>query len=148
MSEDGNDLQGLVDKIRSAMLTTDDLRSRPMSVQRVDADGTVWFLVDARADWIGDLPGPVNVAWVASDRWISGTGQARLVRDQGTLDDLGDPVSDSFFDEGAERAAIRVDLDRADTWTSPNRLSRAVRIAVGAVTGDQGDAGDRDVLRP
>jgi len=148
MSEDGNDLKGLVSKIRAAMLTTSDLRSRPMSVQRVDEDGTVWFLVDARADWVEELPGTVNVAWVASDRWISGTGEARVVRDQATLDELGDPVSDSFFDESSERAAIRVDLERADTWTSPNRISQAVRIAVGVVTGDQSDAGDRDVLRP
>src|SRR5690348_14928759 len=83
-------LRELTHGIHVAMLTTVDedgtLRSRPMGTQDLDSEGCLWFFTEAEADKVGDvqLEQQVNVAYShPSDRWISVSGTATLVRDPG-----------------------------------------------------------------
>lgn len=153
MSDDGKQLKDLVDGVHIAMLTSAEpdgaLRSRPLAVQRVDEDGTIWFLVEADADWVAsEHLATTNVAFTSDDAWVSATGAARLVRDRAVLDDLGDPASNAWFTSDDPPAALRVDVDFADWWTAEGKLRRLVDIGRAAFRDAQPDVGDRGVVRP
>ena len=151
-AETGARLTELVKGIRFAMLTSADdtggLHARPLTPQRVDDDGTVWFLVDADADWVSASMTSVNVAFTDSDTWVSATGSATLVKDQAVLEDLGDPESDAWFQEGTTPAALRVDVAEADYWDAPNRVVQLLKVGKALVTRSQPDIGERGVVRP
>ncbi|MDY7103469.1 MAG: pyridoxamine 5'-phosphate oxidase family protein [Actinomycetota bacterium] len=152
MADDPTTFSELVDGIRVAMLTSAEpdgrLRSRPLTVQRLDDDGTVWFLVDADAEWGPDTVREANLAFVDDDRWVSAAGHVQFVTDTATLDDLGDPISDAFFTDGSERAALRVLVDHADYWTGSGTLRRLIDLGAAAITGSRPDLGDRGVVQP
>lgn len=147
---DSNDraLPDLVDGIRIAMVTTGDgggeLHSRPLTVQRVDADGTVWFLVSEQTPWLtaGAL-GPVNVAFSGGDTWVSVCGHASVVRDEAILADLGDPVSSAWFDDEHPPVALKVDGEHADYWDGPGKVAQVLKLAKAAVTQKAPDMGER-----
>jgi general stress protein 26 len=153
MSEDGKKLKELVDGMRTAMLTSTEpdgaLRSRPLTVQRVDEDGTIWFLVTTSSEWLStEHLATCNVAFVSDDAWVSATGGARLVQDQAVLDDLGDPISNSWFTSDDPPAALRVDVEHADWWTAEGKLRRLVDMGRAAFRDTQPDVGDRGVVHP
>lgn len=151
-SDDAARFDELVSDIRVAMLTTPDadgtLHGRPLTVQRVDDDGTVWFLVDAQAPWIEPSFRSVNLAFGDASTWVSAAGSAEVVRDPSVLEDLGDPVSDAWFEDGATPAALRVDVSRADYWDAPGRVVQLAKLGKAALTGSAPDMGDRGVVKP
>ena len=140
-------LAEVADGIRIAMLTTKGvggLSGRPLAVQRIDDDDTVWFLVVDDADWLPDLAGDdVHLAFVDDDTWVSATGPAQVVRDAGVLEDLGDPVSSTWFQEDVDPVAVRVDVRTGDWWTSPGTVAMALDLVRAKVSGRQPDAGQR-----
>src|SRR4051794_37744972 len=145
-------LTELVDGIRFAMLTTADgsggLHARPLTVQRVDDDGTIWFLVDADADWVAAPMPSVNVAFTDSNTWVSATGSGELVTDTAVLEDLGDPESDAWFQEGSTPAALKVSVGEADYWDAPGRVAQLLAVGKAKLTGSQPDIGERGVVKP
>jgi general stress protein 26 len=152
ITHDSSRLRELVDDIRTVMVTTPEpngeLHGRPMTVQRVDDDGTVWFLVDASAPWLANPLTTVNVAFADGDTWVSACGSGTVVKDANVIDELGDPVSDAWFDEGSTPAALRVAVGHADYWDAPGRLSQLVKMGKAAVTQEPPDMGDRGVIEP
>ena len=72
-----------------------------------------------------------NVAFVdGSTTWISVAGRAVIDDDAGLLDDLWNPLLDSFFPDGrASAVVLRVQSDRWEYWTAPNKLVQLVEIA-------------------
>lgn len=150
MSDDTT-LGGLVDGIPIAMVTADGpagLCGRPLAVQRVDDDGTVWFLVDRDADWVVADLGRVNLAFVDTTTWVSAAGRASTVDDPAVLQDLGDPVTDTWFADGVDPVALRVVVEHADWWDAPGRLRQVVELIGARVTGHTPDMGDRGVVEP
>lgn len=151
MTDDARTLAQLTDGIPIAMLTSagpDGLNGRPLAVQRVDDGGVVWFLVDRHADWVTDDLGTVNVAFVDTTTWVSATGPATTTADPAVIEDLGDPVTDTWFADGAEPVALRVAVARADWWDAPGRLRQAVELVSAKVTHRQPDMGERGVAEP
>ncbi|MGI8936973.1 MAG: pyridoxamine 5'-phosphate oxidase family protein [Iamia sp.] len=151
MSDDGQQIKDLVEGIPTAMLTTHGphgLCGRPMTVQRIDADGTIWFLVDADADWVSTDMGEVNVSFVDDDTWASVAGSARLVTDEATVSDLGDPISGAWFEDGGSPAAVKVDVGHADWWTAPGSLRQVLNLAGAKITGHAPDMGERGTADP
>lgn len=147
MSDDGRRYRELVDGISTVMLTTRDLSSRPLTVQRNDDDGVTWFLVSDRASWLDDLD-DVGIAFQSSDTWVSAVGTATVVRDPDLVEALGDPMSGTFFDEGEQPVALRVAVERAETWSSPGKLSALLEIGKALVTGEKAEPGRRESLQP
>ena len=149
--ESSGRLHALVSGIRVAMLTTEapmgTLQARPLTVQRVDGSA-IWFLVDADAQWVTGRLDAVNLSFVDGDTWVSISGSATLVRDPAVLDELGDPVSDAWFDEGTEPAALRVDIIRADYWDGPGKLVQLLHMGKAAITQEPPDMGERGVIEP
>lgn len=138
-------LADLTDGIRVAMLTLQGpggLEARPLTVQQVEGDA-VWFLIGDGADWLDAVDGPAHLAFVDDKTWVSATGRAHLVRDAATIEELGDPISGSWFEEGQDPLALRFDVDHGDWWTAPNAAKVAIGLVKAKVTGSGPDIGER-----
>ena len=138
------DLDDLTDGIRVAMLVLHrdtGIDGRPLTVQKIDGDA-VWFLVGDQAEWLGDVDGPVNVTFVDDKTWVSVSGTGALFQDPKVVEELGDPVSDAWFQEGQSPLALRVDVEHGEWWTAPTFVRAAIGVAKAKVTGTTPDIGD------
>lgn len=145
MSNDLTDVKDRIKGIRTVMVTTPDehdrLSSRPMTVQQVDDDGDVWFLVGRDTDWLPVGTAPANIAFTDSDTWVSFTGELETV--PAAVERLWDEVSATWFPDGqAGATALRLHTDEIEWWASPGKLRTLVSVAAAKVKGDAPDAGD------
>jgi general stress protein 26 len=141
-------LAELTDGIRVAMLTlqgSGGLEARPLTVQKVDGD-QVWFLVGDGADWLGSADGPAHLSFVDDKVWVSATGTAALLRDAATIEALGDPISDAWFQEEQDPVALRFDVDHGEWWTAPHAAKAAIDLVKAKVTGTEPDLGERGAI--
>jgi general stress protein 26 len=145
-------LRERISKVRTVMLTTIDergtLSSRPMTVQHLAESGDVLFVVDRDADWVSPAMEAVNVAFVdGSSTWISVAGRAVLDDDSQLLDDLWNPVLDAYFPDGRANAVVlRVESDRWEYWTAPNRLAQLVDTATARAGRERPEPGESGVV--
>jgi general stress protein 26 len=146
-----DDLRERLDEVRTAMATTDDehgsLSSRPLTVQRIDDRGDVYFIVARSADWAIDGQA-INIALVDGDRtWVSVTGRAEYVEGTSLLSDLWDETTDTFFPDGPAGAiALQVHADRWEYWTAPGQLARLAGAAKAFLMDTSPDLGDRGTV--
>ncbi len=147
-----SDLQDRLDGQRTAMVSTIDergtLSSRPVTIQRLDDQGDLWFLVDRLADWVGPVDGsPIGASVVDDgDTWSSFAGRAELVSDQSVVDELADSFSELYFDDGAVIVALRLVTDRIEWWTAPGKVAQVVQLAKAKFTDAEPDLGDSGTL--
>jgi general stress protein 26 len=145
-------LRERVAKVRTVMLTSIDergtLSSRPLTAQHVAESGDVSFVVGRDADWVSSNMDAVNVAFVdGSSTWISVAGRAVLDDDSQLLDDLWNPLLDTYFPDGrAGAVVVRVESDRWEYWTAPNRLGRLVEVARARVGDERPEAGESGTI--
>lgn len=134
-----------VDDVRVAMVATLErngtVTSRPLTVQRIDEDGTVWFLVARDADWLDDGQ-QVDVALVDEGRtWVSVAGTADYDASDTAVEDLWDKASAQFFDDRSRATAMRVRARTWSYWAAPNRIAQVFQFAKAFVTDDTADSG-------
>jgi general stress protein 26 len=146
MSDETRTLSDVASGIRVAMLTstgTEGLRSRPVTVQKT-SDEALWFLVADDAEWLPEVDGqPVNVTLVDEKTWVSVTADAQIIRDRAVLDDLGDPISDAWFEEGEDPVALQATMRHVDWWAAPGRVGQIIGLAKGVLGDGPPDMGDR-----
>lgn len=128
----------LVDGIRTCMFTTvgpdgTTLYSRPMAVQRVDDDGTVWFFGFSDAPKLQHLQHhpQVNLAFVDGDTFVSVSGSARLVDDVAKKRELWNPFAKAWFQcDPADPAValIRVDPAGGEYWDGPAKPAQVIGL--------------------
>lgn len=141
-------IKSLADKIkgiRIAMLTTIEpdgkLISRPMATQEIAFDGTLWFFTQTDTPKVEQAQRnqQVNVAYAKpdSDRFISVSGTAELVRDRQQIHDLWKPFLTAWFPKGEndpELALLKITVESAEIWEGPsNPVVRFVGLAKGAI---------------
>lgn len=141
-----SDVQERLDGVRTAMVTSLDergtLSSRPVTLQEIDVNGDVWFLVDAKASWVGPIDAaPVNASVSDSDVWVSLAGRASVIREETRIQQLTNRVTEAFFAKDADPVALCVVTDRIEWWTSDGAVSTALKVAKAAVTGGAANAG-------
>lgn len=142
-----DELRERVEEVRVAMVTTVDehglMSSRPLTVQRIDERGDVYFIVARDAEWAA-AGQTMNVALVDEDRtWISVVGGAEYVEGTSLLSDLWDETTDTFFPDGQDSAVVlQVHAARWEYWTAPNRLGRMVGMAKAFLMDSPPDLGD------
>lgn len=115
---------------RTCMLTTvaadGAIHSRPMAIQQVDDDATMWFMAysdSAKLDQIAAHP-QVNVTFGGGDAWVSASGTATLVDDDAKKRELWNPFTEAWFrcePEDPQVALIRVDPSGGEYWDSPSK---------------------------
>lgn len=158
-SDDVRALGELLEDIDFCMLTTQDaageLHSRPMSTQSFDFDGTLWFLTDRDSHKVADIDAVHDVlltyADVKDQCYVAVRGSARVMRDDEMIDRLWSPAHRAWWPDGKRDPSIlvlAVDVEHADTWTSPGsklvQLVGFAKAAVGAGSGE--DLGEQRSL--
>jgi general stress protein 26 len=140
-------LRDIVKRVKVAMLTTvtpeGHLRSRPMMPQKLEFDGDLWFFTRVDSVKVDEICQyrQVNVSYAEPGEqvYLSVSGTAQLVRDWAQMNELWDPIYETWFPEGLddpELALIKVNVDQAEYWDAPtNALVQWAGLARAVITG-------------
>lgn len=132
-------------EIRTVMVTTvtadGSLASRPMTVQEVEPDGSLWFIGSHSSDMVAEIRADdrVNVAFSGSSDFVSLAGNARITRDPEKVEALWDRPTDAWFEDGPQDddvALIHVDGRSGQYWDTPGQVATLVAMLKSSVTDD------------
>jgi general stress protein 26 len=147
-NEDIKKIGEFIREIDFTMMTTIDeegeLQSRPMSTQKTDFDGTVYFFTFEDTDKIKHIKkNPrINLAYSAPDDqiYLSLKGKAEESKDRAKMEELWSPELKAWFPEGLETPGItliKVHVEAAEYWdASSSMLAHAVGFAKAIITGE------------
>ncbi len=152
-------LNGLIKDIDFAMLTTVDtdgvLRSRPMSTQEAEFDGTLWFFTSDKTHKVEEIErdNRVNASYAEpkDNVYVSVSGTASILKDKAKMEELWNPILKAWFPKGLDDPNIcllKVAVEQAEYWDSPS--STLVQIAgfvKALVTGQRADSGENQKIR-
>ena len=150
-SEHTNRFRDLIKDIRFAMLTTRQadgaLRSRPMTTQSDpdDPDGRdpcLWFFASRSGEAVDDLQRDpmVNVGYAdpGRDSYVSVSGRASVVEDDGRKKRLWSKMTQAWFPGGPEDpdvALIRVQIEQAEYWdVKESKVTQLFKMAKANLT--------------
>ena len=118
-------LDKLVRSFDTAMLVTrsleGELRARPMAIADRDEAATLYFVTRAENEKLEEILADPQVAVTlqSEDRYLSISGEARVLTDQNLTDELWSATMRIWFPEGSsdpELTVIVVDPDYAEYW--------------------------------
>lgn len=144
----------LIQKIDFAMFTTalpdGSLRSRPMSTQKTEFDGTLWFFTQLDSGKVHEIEDDqhVNLAYANPNgqTYVSVSGRARLTRDRAKIEELWSPVYKAWFPEGQDDpqiALIQVEVENAEYWDSPSSpVIHLIGFTKAVLTGQEYNPGE------
>lgn len=147
-NESATTLWQKIEHVRVGMLTTiaadGTLVSRPMTSQKVDDDGVLWFFASAEAAVAHQIEhNPVvNVGFAAPDDsvYVSVSGTAEVVLDKMMIASMWSPLVSVWFAGGADNphiALIKVKVHAAEYWDSDqSKMMQLYAMAKAAVTGE------------
>ena len=148
----------MIQGIRIAMLTTamadGTLRSRPMATQQSEFDGDLWFFTGAGSPKAHEIEedAHVNVSYADADsqRYVSVSGRARVVRDRQKAEELWNPAYKAWFPGGLDDpnlALLKVEVDGAEYWDSPSgAVVHLIGVAKALATGERYQPGENEKL--
>lgn len=140
------------------MLTTVDdegeLQSRPMSTQKTEFDGTVYFFTYEDTDKIRHIKNDtrVNLAYAAPDQqtYVSLKGAAEISKDRQKMEELWSPELKAWFPEGLETPGImllKVRVETAEYWDSSSSLvAHVIGFVKATLTGEEADMGENKTV--
>jgi len=133
--------------------TDGSLHSRPLAVLQDEFDGRVWFLVEDPSEKTAEIAADsrVNVSFASKKGYLSISGTARVVHDEGRVDELWGPAAEAWFEGGRENPAIavlEVTGDSAEYWakTEPGVFS-LIRATKAMITGEEPDIGENRTVQ-
>lgn len=146
-------LRGLTEGIDFCMLTTIDgghLRSRPMSTQKFEFDGDLWFFTSDDTHKISEIEkdNRVNVAYSKPDdnTYLSISGRAEMVKDRAKIEELWNPVLKAWFPEGLDDPTLcllKVPVEQAEYWDAPSsKVVQLFGMVKAIATGQEADYGE------
>lgn len=123
--------------------------TRPMSTQKVDDNGSVWFMSDKSSTKNNDIKNDNRVqlfySHQSSSEYLSIYGTAEIVFDKKLIDEMWTPIAKAWFTEGKDDPAIsliKVTPQEGYYWdTKNNKMISLVKIATAIVTGKTMDDG-------
>lgn len=151
-------LYGLIEDIDFAMLTTIDtdgvLRSRPMSTQKAETDGELWFFTSDKTHKTEEIErdNRVNVSYAEpkDNAYVSVSGAAHIVRDKAKMEELWNPILKAWFPDGLETPGIcllKVDIEQAEYWDSPSStLVQVAGFLKATLTGKSASGGENEKI--
>lgn len=116
---------------------------RPMSVRRVDEDGTLWFLSASDSHKNAELGRDPSVRLLfqgsAHSDFLFLEGRAAVSRDRRKIEELWEPILKTWFTEGREDpriTVIRVTPTSGYYWdTKHGRAVAGLKMLIGAAIG-------------
>ena len=123
--------------------------SRPMSTQKVEDDGTIWFFSDKDSVKNEQILADKRVYLMYSDtakqHYLSLNGEAEIVFDKEKIAELWTPLAKAWFEEGKDDPDItllKVEPENGHYWDTKNgKLVSTIKIAIAALTGNEMDGG-------
>ncbi|HEX5635232.1 MAG TPA: pyridoxamine 5'-phosphate oxidase family protein [Gemmatimonadales bacterium] len=126
-TEPGSRLQEIVDAIRCAMVTTIDrggaMHTRATPTQRIEADGSVWFVAAAGSALVRQLREQPACLITYGDarlrRYVSMSGVATVMRCERSARELWDDSVATLFPDGPadpDVVVVKVEVDTAEYW--------------------------------
>lgn len=140
------------------MMTTIDedgnLQSRPMSTQKNEFDGDVYFFTFEDTNKVRHIKAnpQVNLAYSAPDlqTYVSLKGNGEISKDRKKMEELWQPQLKAWFPDGLETPGItliKVGVETAEYWESHSSIvSHAIGLVKSAITGKSADIGDNLTL--
>lgn len=157
-SDDIKHLAKLIHGIDMCMLTTVDkdgtLRSRPMSTQKDEFDGTLWFFtkVDSPKSHEIEAEHQVNLSYADPRRnhYVSVSGHATICLDRAKMKELWNPLYKAWFPDGLEDpeiALLRVEATKAEYWdVKSGMMVQLVGFIKAIVTGKEYHPGNNEKI--
>ncbi|WP_345955928.1 pyridoxamine 5'-phosphate oxidase family protein [Mucilaginibacter sp. PAMB04168] len=154
--EDIEHLRGMIDKSKTAMLTTftinNGFHSRPMATAQLDVEGSLWFFTNEFSSKVAEIShdNKVNVTYSngSATTYITINGVAQVVDDRVKMQELWDPFVEAFFKDGLEDpnlALLRVNITDAEYWdNSAGAVSIAFKWIKSVITGSKFEPGEHD----
>jgi general stress protein 26 len=151
-------LNNLIEDIDIAMLTTIDtdgvLRSRPMSTQKAEFDGDLWFFTSSQTHKTEEIQrdNRVNLAYAApsDNAYVSVSGTAEIVNDRAKMEELWNPILKAWFPKGLDDPDIcllKITAEQAEYWdSSSSTLVQIVGFVKAMVTGKRADGGENEKI--
>lgn len=145
---------GFIMDIDFTMMTRIDedgnLQSRPMSAQKIEFDGDVYFFTYHDTNKIKHIEkNPrVNLVYSAPDQqtYVSLKGEAQALQDQQKMEELWSPELNAWFPNGLQTPGItlvKVGVETAEYWDSYSSVvSHAIGLVKSAITGKTTNVGD------
>ncbi|MGZ3770383.1 MAG: pyridoxamine 5'-phosphate oxidase family protein [Bdellovibrio sp.] len=137
----------LIKNVKFAMLTTTNslgqLRSCPLTVQEVDVDGDIWFLINKNSEAFAHLTKDprVNVSFSSEKKYVSVSGKGEFIDDKDKLQTLWDSSLKIWFPEGVEDPNIvilRINVENAEYWQHPTyKVVQLAALAKSFITGEK-----------
>ncbi len=140
------------------MLTTIDetgnLQSRPMSTQKIEFDGDVYFFTYEDSNKVQHIKSNprTNLAYSAPDQqtYVSLKGTAETNNDRRKMEELWQPPLKAWFPDGLETPGIiliKVTVETAEYWDSHSSVvAHAIGLVKSTVTGKAQNVGDNVTL--
>jgi general stress protein 26 len=136
----------LILDIRVALLTTvggdGRFHTRPVQTMAVEESRTLWFFTDWNSPKVDEMHHDVRVSLGYADpgknTYVAVAGTGRLIRDRKKATELWHIEQRAYYPQGPEDerlALLRVDIERAEYWIAPGRISYIVAAVTAAVTG-------------
>ncbi len=124
----------------------------PMSVQKIDDDGTLWFISSTESVRNGNIAGDPRVEITFQNEskaeYLTLHGQARIHRDRATIDANWTKLADAWFDGGKDDPRVSILSVKpvgGHYWeTKAGKLISFVKMSYAALTGADVDDGGRD----
>lgn len=132
------------------------VRTRPMSFQKIDDDGTFWFLSasDSHKNKEIDENNEVQLLFQGSSYsdFLSLFGVAKISKDRGKIEELWEPILKAWFTEGIDDpriTVIEVKITEGYYWDNKNGNAIAlIKTAIGAAVGKTLDDSIEGKLNP
>jgi general stress protein 26 len=144
---DFNKLNELIRSIQIALFTTVDregnFHTRPLQTMQVEPEGGLWFFTDWSSPKVDELQHDARVSLGYADppnnTYIAISGTGKLLRDPNKAHQLWSMEQLAYYPAGPEDsrlALLRVQIERAEYWIAPGRLSYLVAAASAVITGN------------
>ena len=125
------------------------LSTRPMSTQKVDDDGCIWFMSDKESTKNKEINNDSRVqlfySHQGSSEYMSIFGMAEIVFDKDKIAEMWTPIAKAWFTGGKDDPAIsliKVTPEEGYYWdTKNNKMVALIKIAAAIVTGKTMDDG-------
>lgn len=154
-AEAGQKIKDIAGDARMCMFSTDLTQfpgdTRPMAIQEVDDDGTVWFISSSESEKNRDIArGPRVVLTFQNDdksSYLSLSGKASVHTDKATIDKYWTAFAKAWFDgkDDPRVTVISVKPERGHYWeTKSGKVIAMAKMTLTAITGSKMDDGGVD----
>ncbi len=131
------------------------LSTRPMSTQKVDENGCIWFMSDKNSSKNKEIQTDKHVQLFysnqSSSEYLSVLGNAEIVFDKKLIDEMWTAVAKAWFTEGKDDpniSLIKVTPLEGYYWdTKNNKMISLIKIAASVITGKSNDGGIEGKLK-